>query len=50
MLYMTFIVAMLIAVYKRLNHIASYRIAKTRFANKLEREIINSEFSVLAIL
>lgn len=40
MLYMTLIAAMLIAVYKQLNAIASYRIAKIRFTNELDQELI----------
>jgi hypothetical protein len=40
MMYMTLIAAMLIAVYKHLNNVSSYRIAKIRFANELEDEVL----------
>lgn len=40
MLYMTLIVAILLLVYKKQNKITSYKIAKIRFSNELEMEII----------
>ena len=40
MLYMTLILALLLIVYKTRNKISSYKIAKIRFRNELEMEII----------
>ena len=40
MLYMTLILALLLIVYKTRNNISSYKIAKIRFRNELEMEII----------
>ena len=40
MFYATLILAILIIVYKKLNKISSYKIAKIRFANELEMEIV----------
>ena len=40
MMYMTAIAAMLIYIYRKLNRIEGFKIAKLRFINELEREII----------
>jgi Transposase DDE domain len=42
MIYMTMILAILIIVYKKLNNIKSYKIAKLRFELELETEIIKT--------
>jgi hypothetical protein len=40
MMYATLILALLLLVYKKVNHIASYKIAKLRFISEMEMEII----------
>ena len=40
MIYCTLIVAMLLLVYKKLNNIKSYKIAKIRFFNELQAAIL----------
>lgn len=40
MMYMTAIAAMLIYIYRKLNRIEGFKIAKLRFINELEREVI----------
>ncbi|MGB3075273.1 MAG: transposase [Chitinophagales bacterium] len=40
MIYMTLILAMLLIVYKKLNKISSYKIAKLRFTLELDEEIM----------
>lgn len=40
MLYMTLILALLLIIYKTKNNISSYKIAKIRFRNELEMDII----------
>ena len=42
MIYMTLILAMLLMVYKKLNKVKGYKIAKLQFELELEREIIKT--------
>src|SRR5690606_2584948 len=40
MMYMTLILSILLIAYKKLNNISSYKIAKIRFSNEIESEIV----------
>jgi transposase len=40
MIYMTLILSILLIAYKKLNNISSYKIAKIRFSNEIESEIV----------
>lgn len=50
MMYMTMIVAILIAIYKKINKIESWVIAKMRFVREMEMNVIETFFEVLAPL
>lgn len=50
MMYMTMIAAILITIYKKINKIEGYLIAKMRFVGELELYVIKTFFEVLAPL